>query len=306
MSHSGPDDTGSNAPVDRRDGGSGPTPVSDDTCFMVLDPVHLHELVSVLSPAENNALFFVREGVGIRARTRSEHCYLIEGTVPPEAFDVFRTEDADLFVDVDSLGRALDRTGADRVAVRGKPDGSVVLDDGRRTFSVDADDVPLESNSRNDPSWFEREMLIDVVGRLEFTAPATGLKGLVGADRTHDHAGITVERDTRTAEVFFFDAEGDDRTVSVRLGPDDLVSPPELPDTDIEEPPIVTAPLCREAIDRALSPARGPVTVTVSEHADSVPIYIEYERADGLLSVTGELMYKEGAHETLERLDQTA
>jgi hypothetical protein len=129
MSHSGPDDTESNTPIGRRDGGSGPTPADDDACFLVLDPVYF-QARGVLGPVESNALLYVREGMGVRARSRSEHCYWIEGTVPTESFDVFHTEDADFFVDVDALHRAVDRTRADRVALRGKPDGSVVLEEG--------------------------------------------------------------------------------------------------------------------------------------------------------------------------------
>ncbi|WP_049922844.1 hypothetical protein [Halopiger djelfimassiliensis] len=288
--------------VDEQETDFEPTADPDDTCFVVLNAASLRELLAVFRPIEQNAQFFVREGIGIRARSRSEYCYWFEVTIPVTVFEVFHTDDVDLHVNVDALERALNRTQADRVALRGKH-GSVLLDDGRTTYRLKADEIPLEDRRRTDPSVLEDRPLFDLVASLEFTVPAAKLQAIVAADEERDHAGIRVDKAAETADVFFFDMDGGDRTVSMRLAPDDFVSPPELPVADVEEATVVTAPVCREAIDQAVSPMRGNVTMTVPEHSDALPTLIEYERADGTLSVSGRLTNRKGAYQALESLE---
>lgn len=305
MSDSRPTGTTSSAPdaADGRDADFEPSAEPDDTCFVVLDPEYLRELLAVYQPTEGNSLFFVREGVGIRARSRSEFCYWFEVTIPIDVFDAFDAADADLWVDVDALERAVDRTRTDRIALRGKADGSVVLQDGRTTYQLQAAQIPLEdTGQRREASRFASRSWFDELSNLEFTVPGAKLQALVGADEQRDHAAITADADAETVEVFFFDANGTDRTVSLRLDSDDLVSPPASPLEDAHAS-VATAPICRNAIDQAVSPMRGDVTLNVPKYPDVLPTQIRYERANGALSVCADVVHVKGAHETLMSLD---
>lgn len=273
------------------------TAADDDDVFAVLAREFLAEQLAVHDPIASRAGLLVREGVGIRARTRSDNCYSVEVAFPVDVFEVFHPADVDLCVDVDGMSGFLGETVADAVAIRAKSDGSVLLDDGTTATDVTAETAPTEDEELGfaDADFYEKR----IAHTMAFTVPASRLRALVGADESHDHAGLTVDRAAGTAEVYFFDGDGERRTVSLELSDDEFVTTPHLVDDPTGDPTQVSTAICRSSIDEAMDPVRGEVTVVVSERVDFVGTRLEYRRGDGALPVYAKVSWRKGANEAL-------
>lgn len=308
---------------DRPDAGSSeanrpdfePTREPDDEFFAVVGTEYLRELVDVFRPTNENAVFLVREGVGVKARSRSEACYWFEVEIPADVFDVFQPSDTDVTVDTGKLTQVVDGLNVPRVALHGKPDGSVYLFDGRDRYDFQGTEHPLvdpdeERDSEVDGNLRNRlqlEMAVPV--GLSVTVEAADLKALVGADDAHEYAGVIVDGTDGTVEAFFFDDGDDSRTISLELGPDRVVSSPTTIADTLDEDDIVSqvterqietaedicpefddddaiaVPICRESIDKALTPMAGDVEIAVPLFVGLMSTSLQYERAGGELQV---------------------
>jgi len=269
-----------------------PSADPDDDLFVVVKTDYLRELTAVYEPTDRNALFLVRENVGIKARSKSEYCYLFEVELPADTFDVFQASDLNLQVDIDALEQAITETRTHRVAIHATADGSVRLRDGHSSTDLSTTEFgPLEDEKFPTGT---KDLERNQYNTWDFTVEAAVLEAHLDADTERDHAGIAVDGREGTAEIYFFDTDSDDRTVGLSLELDDFIEPPSPygPQPDSE---LAAAPICRESIDHALSPMRDEVTVTVCEYPDILPPHIQYTRADGVLPVYGWIWSHEGA-----------
>lgn len=272
----------------------------DDEFYAVVKTGYLRELLDVYAPTERNALFLVRDGVGLRARSKSYHCYLFEVEIPADAFETFQAHDLDLQVDTEAVGRAVSETQTARVELRGSSDGAISLRNGQRSYDLSTETFK-PADDDNFPVWIEA-LERNQHKTWECTVTASHLRALVNADADHDHAGLILDGQEERLEVFFFDNDDESRTVSLALDESDFVSPPSQHHEGFCEKGVAAAPVCRESLDQVLPPIRGEVQVTVSEEPSILPPHIEYSRGEGTLTVYGWVFGREGAQETLDSI----
>lgn len=279
-----------------------PTARPEDDAFAVVDVEYLRELLVVFEPVDENAVLLIREGEGVRARSRSENCYWFDVAIPADAFDVFQVEDADVDLDVDALARAVDETTAPRMALHARDDGTLVVRDDTASYDVAGDGHPLDDVD-DDERQYDRALFgIENMENVATTVRATDLVAVLDTDAERDHFGLVADLDAESLEAFFFDHDGDDRTVGFELDADDLLDPPTSPNGFVDPTDREATTVCRESLDDAIPPMRGAVELEFACSLFGTAVWLGYDRVPDAVHVDAVLTAEEGAADTLEAL----
>lgn len=300
-------DTGPGPGPDGR-GDFEPTAEPDDETFVVLAVDHLRELLAVFEPVDRNAVLLVREDEGVRARGASENCYRFDVEIAADAFDVFRAEDADYDLDVVALEDAVAATSADRVALRGRPDGDLVLDDDVRTYGLRASRTPYYGAETDSEDAAEDESPLGEYDSIRFserfeyhstTVGAADLEVVLGVEDRYDHLGILTDPAGERVEAFLFEQGNPEETVSFALDGDEFVSPLDDVNDYVDHTDPESAVSCRESVDEAVPPMRGPVDLGFGKLGAT--FHVHYDRSDAV-HVDASLAGRVDVNETVEEI----
>ena len=263
-----------------------PTAEDDDEFFVVVETDLLVELLTVYAHTDFNAVMYTEEDTGLRVRSRTDNCYWFEVDVPPESLNTFQTDGATRNVNIESLSTALSGPTASQIALHGKDEGTLVLRDGFDKYRIETNDSPFDE----EPKANQIETSI-WMNRVEFTIKAARFQALINTDCTHDHVYIFVDQEDNTVEFSFFDHGNDELFHVLSVSEDEFIEPPyNLLDGDIG--PFDSA-ICHEAIDEAMPPMQGPITVGLGPLSSGNSI--EYTRANEKIMVRGVISAREDA-----------
>ncbi|AWB28485.1 hypothetical protein [Halococcoides cellulosivorans] len=293
-----------------------PTARPDDVFFAIVDPEHLVEVATVHGQTDGNAVVLVRGEHGLRVRGRSYNCYWFDIDLPRRVLELIEGDDADFWIDPDALGEVARTTQSDRVALRGTPDGHLILESPDGVTDLYADSLPLlkedsEEESMNpeqpkselrETNRFDLTEVSHVYNKYgSFSVDAELLQGIASADRNHDHMILSVDVADDTVEWSFFDIEEETHTVGLSIGPDRLASVPTSAGDELQTDATIHRPICREGFEDAVATFRGSVEIWFS-HIFLSQVYAQYTRGAGGLPVYALLGHEQEAESTMEEM----
>jgi len=259
---------------------------ADDELFVVVDTRLLEAILSVFDPIDSNALICAESGDGVHLKTRTENCHYLETHIGTTQLHHFRPDDVNRKIEIAALERVLSRTPADRVAFHASTSEELLVCDGIDEYDVSAAATPLDDDHN---SIME---VGKIANKIECTLESSRFLALIDANSTHDHVRIAADTAAERLEVGVYDStEGVSNQVLSVSGSAFLESPAVslgTGDAAIEQL------VCAEAIDEAMPPMRGPVTLGFASGPES-GVNFEYERADGAVTVWALLGKREGA-----------